>query len=148
MSADLKSIKHEESHHFTIRRFIYTLVCFLALFFTSKFYKETKQVGILVAFGIFTLVVTIWAVRDTVSTHEIKERDGYKFVASDIIFSKTPDVVKLAFFCAIAAVLCGMTGIAGGMVLGPLFLSYNMLPQVMSATNQYITMIASFSVVI
>jgi uncharacterized membrane protein YfcA len=28
-----------------------------------------------------------------------------------------------------------MTGIAGGMVLGPLFLSYNMLPQVMSSTN-------------
>ena len=41
-----------------------------------------------------------------------------------------------------------MTGIAGGMVLGPLFLSYDMLPQVMSGTNQYITMIASFSVCI
>ena len=44
--------------------------------------------------------------------------------------------------------LCGMTGIAGGMVIGPLFLSYKMIPQVMSATNQYITMIASFSVLI
>ena len=66
----------------------------------------------------------------------------------DITFHKPADVIKLAFFCGIAAVLCGMTGIAGGMVLGPLFLSYNMLPQVMSSTNQYITMIASFSVVI
>lgn len=43
--------------------------------------------------------------------------------------------------------LCGMTGIAGGMVLGPLFLTYNMVPQIMSGTNQYITMIASVSVV-
>lgn len=46
----------------------------------------------------------------------------------------------------IAAILCGMTGIAGGMVLGPLFLKYNMLPTVMSSTNQYITMVASVSV--
>jgi uncharacterized membrane protein YfcA len=48
----------------------------------------------------------------------------------------------------IAAILCGMTGIAGGMVLGPLFLTYNMVPVIMSATNQYITMIASISVVV
>lgn len=48
----------------------------------------------------------------------------------------------------IAAALCGMTGIAGGMVLGPLFLTYNMLPSIMSGTNQYITMIASISVAV
>ena len=66
----------------------------------------------------------------------------------DIVFHQLKVVLKLAFFCGIAALLCGMTGIAGGMVLGPLFLSYNMLPQIMSATNQYITMIASLSVVI
>ena len=50
--------------------------------------------------------------------------------------------------CFIAALLCGCTGIAGGMVLGPLFLKYDMIPQVMSGTNQYITMIASISVAI
>lgn len=52
-------------------------------------------------------------------------------------------IIKLSVFCMIAAVLCGFTGIAGGMVLGPLFLSYNMVPQVMAGTNQYITMVAS-----
>jgi len=80
--------------------------------------------------------------------HEIKNDQGYNWDDNDTKFETTADVVKLASFCAIAAVLCGMTGIAGGMVLGPLFLSYNMLPQVMSGTNQYITMIASFSVAI
>jgi len=54
----------------------------------------------------------------------------------------------LPIFCAIAAILCGCTGIAGGMVLGPLFLKYNMIPQVMSGTNQYITMVASITVAI
>jgi len=42
--------------------------------------------------------------------------------------------------------LCGCTGLAGGMVLGPLFLTYNMVPKVMSGTNQFITMIATISV--
>jgi uncharacterized membrane protein YfcA len=46
----------------------------------------------------------------------------------------------------ISAILTGICGIAGGMVLGPLFLSYNMLPQVMSGTNQFITMISAISV--
>jgi len=54
--------------------------------------------------------------------------------------------VKLAVLCMVAAILCGATGIAGGMVLGPLFLTYNMIPQVMSATNQFITLIASIAV--
>jgi len=44
-----------------------------------------------------------------------------------------------------AGAICGVTGIAGGMVLGPLFLQYNMVPQVMSSTNQYIGMIMSIS---
>ncbi len=46
----------------------------------------------------------------------------------------------------ISAILTGICGIAGGMVLGPLFLSYNMHPQVMSGTNQFITMISAISV--
>jgi len=34
----------------------------------------------------------------------------------------------LAISCGFAAILCGMTGIAPGMVLGPLLLSYNIVP--------------------
>ena len=41
----------------------------------------------------------------------------------------------MSLVCMVAAVLCGCTGIAGGMVLGPLFMSYGMNTQVMSATN-------------
>lgn len=97
VSQDLKSIKHEESNHFTVRRVVYTLICFFALFFTSKYYGSKRapsplpdwgRWSVLAAFAVFTLLITIWAVRDTVRTHEIKERDGYNFVASDMVFSK------------------------------------------------------------
>jgi uncharacterized membrane protein YfcA len=46
----------------------------------------------------------------------------------------------------LSSTICGVTGIAGGMVLGPLLLKLGMIPQIMSATNQYIVMIASLSV--
>jgi len=94
------------------------------------------------------ILMTVWAVKNINRLHEIKARDGYKFDPNDTKFEKISDIAMLAFFCMIAAVLCGCTGIAGGMVLGPLFLKYNMIPQVMSGTNQYITMIASISVAI
>lgn len=67
--------------------------------------------------------------------HHLKIEHGYEFDDADLKFETTQKIIKLAFFCFIAAILCGCTGIAGGMVLGPLFLSYNMLPSVMSGTN-------------
>lgn len=57
-------------------------------------------------------------------------------------------MIWISLVCMVAAILCGCTGIAGGMVLGPLFMSYGMNPQVMSATNQYITMVSSLAVML
>lgn len=151
------AVKYEEAHHFTKKRCLYVLVSFAALLLSSYFYgskaspSPLSDGGKYSVFGCFVLYVlgaTWWSVNDLMNIHKIKEKNGYNFLPTDVTFHELKDVLKLGFFCAIAAVLCGMTGIAGGMVLGPLFLSYNMLPQVMSSTNQYITMIASLSVVI
>jgi len=103
---------------------------------------------VLATFIVIMLLMTVQSVIKINRLHEIKARDGYKFDANDTKFENVSGIVSLAFFCMIAAVLCGCTGIAGGMVLGPLFLKYNMIPSVMSGTNQYITMIASVSVAI
>ena len=72
--------------------------------------------------------MTRWAVNKVSNIQTIKQTQGYKFDEKDVRFDGPKDVVKLAFFCAIAAVLCGCTGIAGGMILGPLFLTYDMIP--------------------
>ena len=66
---------------------------------------------------------------------EVKRRNGYVYDKNDLIFKDRLSIIQLTMACMVAAILCGMTGIAGGMVLGPLFLKYNMLPTVMSATN-------------
>ena len=41
----------------------------------------------------------------------------------------------LAVLCMVAAILAGVCGIAGGMIIGPLFLTYGMHPKVMGGTN-------------
>jgi hypothetical protein len=45
----------------------------------------------------------------------------------------------------LTAIISGSTGIAGGMILSPLFLKYNMPPIIMSGTTSYITMILSIA---
>ena len=156
ITPELKDIKYQEKYHFTFQRLLFIAVNFCVLFATQFLYGgkggfELPAWGknaVLFAFIATMLLMTVWAVMRVNKIHEIKARDGYKFDANDTKFENVSDIAMLAFFCMIAAVLCGCTGIAGGMVLGPLFLKYNMIPSVMSGTNQYITMIASLSVAI
>ena len=156
ITPELKAIKYQEKYHFTGARLMFIAVNFCMLFATQFLYGgkggfELPPWGknaVLFTFIVTMLLATVWGVMNVNKIHEIKARDGYKFDANDTKFEKVSDIAKLAFFCMIAAVLCGCTGIAGGMVLGPLFLKYNMIPSVMSGTNQYITMIASLSVAI
>lgn len=104
-----------------------------------------------VAFSIFTvisIVLTFVVAKRTEAAIKLKRHFRYKGDPHDITFKNMGEVLSTAAVCCFASMLCGCTGIAGGMVLGPLFMSYGMLPSVMSATNQYITMIASLSVVI
>jgi uncharacterized membrane protein YfcA len=157
LSPALQQIKHEEGRHFTGGRVAFILVCFLALFATQYLVANKDPYinelipdwGKLAIFGLFSLVMsamTYHSVHKVHKVHEVKVRDGYDYEEHDYRFDTIKDVALLSFFCMIAAILCGCTGIAGGMVLGPLFLRYNMIPQVMSGTNQYITMVASISV--
>lgn len=88
------------------------------------------------------------AAQNAEKVSELKNKCGYVGDKEDIKFDTSSKVINIAFVCMVASLLCGCTGIAGGMVLGPLFMSYGMKPKVMAATNQYITMISSVSVVI
>ena len=63
----------------------------------------------LVVFIFTMLLMTVFAVIKINRLHEIKARDGYKFDANDTKFEKISDIVSLAFFCMVAAVLCGCT---------------------------------------
>jgi uncharacterized membrane protein YfcA len=154
---EMEAIKYEEKYHFTCQRSVFILFNFCMLFVTQFFYGQkegsTYFLGsfkylLLAAFITTMMIVTYISIKRINRLHEVKKRDGYDFDEKDTTFDTMGEIAALAFVCMIAAILCGCTGIAGGMVLGPLFLKYNMHPQIMSGTNQYITMIASVSVAI
>jgi len=99
--------------------------------------------------GVYVIIAglsTRFAISIIDNIHRIKNENDYNWDEKDIRFHNRTDIIKMALACMLASILCGMTGIAGGMVLGPLFLKYNMVPIIMSSTNQYITLLASFSV--
>jgi hypothetical protein len=101
--------------------------------------------------GVYVIIAglsTRFAISIIDNIHKIKNENHYNWDEKDIRFKNRSDIIKMALACMLASILCGMTGIAGGMVLGPLFLKYNMVPIIMSSTNQYITLLASFSVFI
>ena len=151
----MRAILVSEKNHFTTERIAYILISFVTLFatqvmFGSKAQKSTlpdwARYTVLSVYILIVFFMSRWAVFKVAKIQEVKQSEGYKFDEKDVRFDGIKDVIKLAFFCMIAAVLCGCTGIAGGMILGPLFLTYDMVPQIMSATNQYITMISSICV--
>jgi hypothetical protein len=157
-SPEMAAIKNQEANHFTMQRSVFILMNFCLLFVTQFFYGqkdgsvyyygETFKKSLLGFFCLTMICITYYSIKRIENLHEIKKRDGYNFDAKDVKFNGIGQIAFLSFVCMIAAVLCGCTGIAGGMVLGPLFLKYNMHPSVMSGTNQFITMIASVSVAI
>jgi len=80
------------------------------------------KVTVVTFFVICMIILTYLQVRRIDRIHREKEQYGYKFAPNDLKFETMGKIIKLSVFCAIAATLCGFTGIAGGMVLGPLFL--------------------------
>ena len=86
-------------------------------------------------FGSMMFIMTYFQAKRISTIHEIKRMIGYKYANNDMKFDSMAKIFKVALTSMVAGILCGTSGIAPGMVLGPLFLSYNMIPQVMSGTN-------------
>lgn len=153
MEREYEQIQYEEGHHFTCRRMSMILLNFCCLFGTqlcwkSKTIDDWIRYSVLTGFTLVEIFFTYKMTNFVQQAHVAKKATGHRYDREDITFDSVYDAVKMAIVCMIAAILCGCTGIAGGMVLGPLFMQFGMNPQVMSATNQYITMISSIAVML
>ena len=108
---------HEEKHHFTCKRCIYTLIAFSVLFTTTYFDKKvtgTQWYTLVVAFVVSMVLLTVYAVNDLKRVSEIKKRDGYKYDKQDLQFDTKGKIVYMSLVCGFAAVLCGLTGAPSG----------------------------------
>ena len=119
---------------------LFYFINFCFLFAAQMVVKNPKNPLwlVLTAITIYVIVaclMTRTAIAIIDHLHEVKDRCHYNWDEKDMRFHNKMDIVKMALACMTASILCGMTGIAGGMVLGPLFLKYNMIPVIMSSTN-------------
>ena len=55
-------------------------------------------------------------------TYEIKTQCGYQFDPNDLRFDDKRVLIKVVLICHVAGCLGGIVGIAGGIILAPVFL--------------------------
>jgi len=140
LTDELIKVKADEAAHVTPKRMLFYFVNFCFLFGAQMIVKNPKmpvwaRVTTIGVYFIISALSTRYAISIIDHIHEIKNRCHYNWDEKDMRFHNRMDIVKMALACMLASILCGMTGIAGGMVLGPLFLKYNMVPIIMSSTN-------------
>ena len=155
-SLTLQKITEEEMTHFTKKRMTKIFGTFMILFatlyvmsaqiFTNKESTYTIKAGSFMIYVVFSLCSTLRASNVVQDIHKIKRHEHYDYDEADLHFEDPRVIKKLVVGCFLSGILSGILGIAGGTIMGPLFLSLKMIPEVVSATNQYIGMISSLSV--
>ncbi len=63
--------------------------------------------------------------REILDIHKLKRIEDYNFFEQDINYDKKK-IESLVISCFFAGMLSGILGIAGGIIMSPLFLSMNM----------------------
>lgn len=144
-SLTLKKIVEEEGTHFTLKRMTKIIGTFVILFLTlfimgsevfpDKESNYTLKAVAFLSYVIFSLWATVRASRDVQDIHKIKRYEDYERDEADLHFEDRKVVKKLVLGCFLSGILSGILGIAGGTIMGPLFLSLKMIPEVVSATN-------------
>ncbi len=83
----------------------------------------------------YTLASTIYNARRLRRIHFIKKRDGYEYDQSDIAYEDNKIILKIIIVCHLSGIMGGIVGIAGGIILGPVFLQLGMLPILVANTG-------------
>ena len=97
--------------------------------------SEVTAYIIFVLFSFYCLASTIFNAIYLRNKHLFKIKHNYAFADTDIRFDSNLEILRITFFCFFAGALGGTIGLAGGLVLNPLFLSLGLPPLVVSATN-------------
>ena len=78
---------------------------------------------------------TVVNARTLKEVHQLKIREGYNYDENDIKYENNWSIIKVVLTCFLAGLLGGTIGVAGGVILAPLFLGLGLHPTVVAATN-------------
>jgi len=97
-------------------------------------------------FSIFSLPgFSLVVLRRLIDESEHKRNCGYPFAEGDVVWTKSKGS-RLALVTLIAGVIAGLIGIGGGMVVGPMLLELEFIPQVSSALTATNVLMSSSAV--
>lgn len=88
------------------------------------------------------IAMTLVAGRLLMSDHVRKQERGYVFIEGEVKWDNR-SVVVYPLWCILAGVFAGMIGIGGGMVKVPLMIKMGMIPQVATASAQFMILFTS-----
>jgi uncharacterized membrane protein YfcA len=97
-------------------------------------------------FPVFVLVnvaVGYYLIRE----NNVKEQLGYPFQEGDIHWTPRTTLI-ISTICVVAGILSSLLGIGGGMVISPLLLQFNVLPEVTAATSSFMIMFTALAAVV
>eukprot|EP00347_Sterkiella_histriomuscorum_P008703 403344075 len=150
-----QQVLKDQSQHFTLRRcltFGLTLG-FLMITSTLLNQRDDSQYYVSPMYGYASLLLfLIYAVFSTIKKaqylqemHSVKLQMGYKFDQNDLTYENYRVIFNIILLCHISGILGGVVGIAGGIILAPLFLQLGMLPVIVASTNQYLALISTIA---
>eukprot|EP00347_Sterkiella_histriomuscorum_P014754 403359664 len=145
-----QQVLKDQSQHFTLKRsltFGLTLG-FLMITSTLLNYYVNPMYGYasLLLFLIYAVFSTIKKAQYLQETHSVKLQMGYQFDQNDLNYENYKVIFNIILLCHISGILGGVVGIAGGIILAPLFLQLGMLPVIVASTNQYLALISTIAV--
>lgn len=79
--------------------------------------------------------MTYFNAKEIKRIHIIKKRDNYPYDKQDYKFESDAAILKMIIICFAAGCIGGVVGIAGGLILAPVFLSLGLNPTVVAGTN-------------
>jgi hypothetical protein len=79
-----------------------------------------------IIYTLYSIIMTIRNTKELKRIHVIKKRDNYKYDPTDIKYDSDKTIIKTLLICFMAGALGGIVGVAGGVILGPLFLYLGM----------------------
>ena len=86
------------------------------------------QIFVFLVFAAYALGMTVYNAKKARRINELKTIEGYPFDPNDLKFNSYKTIGIIVGICFLTGILGGVIGIAGGIILAPLFLQMGMLP--------------------
>lgn len=88
----------------------------------------TMQITVFAVFTVYSVAITIYNAIRLQEIYQMKVREGYIFDANDFKFESFKKIYMISAICFLTGTIGGVIGIAGGIILAPLFLQMGMHP--------------------